>query len=270
MLSILRDVHLVVAGNLAAAHRPYAQPWPNDPVFVFDRSCTFVDADGKGLAIDPNQWLSRFAAASYGVQLHWAPGDDKLPDWLVSGLANAGTRWTIGTVNDAGSDLWQGTDLVNEKDPPDDKTWRAVYRRVMHASRVPLPPLQPLVGAIASLKRALDNIIAFNNRMGGGGNDDPFGTSFREARTLLDAPFSSKLDTMYFATELPWEPARLLAAARAAWVFGGMGAWNDRVYDPPVKQDFERVTEALYRAICDAATAAANSTFPIRRAVTPN
>ena len=49
--------------------------------------------------------------------------------------------------------------------------------------------------------------------------------------------------------------------AMSAWVFGGMGWWND--YSAPAEDggEFERVSEALLTAIDDAVELVANSTF---------
>jgi hypothetical protein len=264
MFPILRNVHLTVAGNMAAARQPYTAFWPDDPVFVFTQSCTFVDADDSPRAADPNAWLERFAAASHGLWLSWAPGDGPLPVWMTQS-----ERWTITAVGDDGSDFWQDTETLGDQNAPDDKIWRTVYRRVGRDRRDPLPPPEPLTTAGQALKDALDDILAFDKSLGGNGSD-VFGKSFRDARALLDAPPGSSFDRMYFPPELAWAPARLFASARAAWVFGGMGAWNDQVFDGETKANFERATGALYGAICDAAATAANATFPVRRALTPN
>lgn len=58
--------------------------------------------------------------------------------------------------------------------------------------------------------------------------------------------------------QLPWLPAegfsgdahRLFGAARAAWVFGGMGWWNDnQFYESHRHDQFSRVTEELHAAV---------------------
>jgi hypothetical protein len=52
---------------------------------------------------------------------------------------------------------------------------------------------------------------------------------------------------------------RLFALAAGAWVFGGMGSWND--IGPPDKEaeaDYQGITETLYAAVLDAVAAAVN------------
>jgi hypothetical protein len=54
--------------------------------------------------------------------------------------------------------------------------------------------------------------------------------------------------------------ARMLSAtASAAWVFGGMGSWNDLSFQGPLREQYERVSEDLYLAALDALVAATNA-----------
>ena len=54
------------------------------------------------------------------------------------------------------------------------------------------------------------------------------------------------------------EARRVLAAARRAWVFGGMGWWNDVSFeDDALLKDYESVSVDLYSAVVDAIAAAA-------------
>jgi hypothetical protein len=58
----------------------------------------------------------------------------------------------------------------------------------------------------------------------------------------------------------PDSAQRLLAMAMGAWVFGGMGSWNDVSgrHDEGAKT-YEALTSALYAAVIDACVAAANA-----------
>jgi hypothetical protein len=56
---------------------------------------------------------------------------------------------------------------------------------------------------------------------------------------------------------------RLLAAASAAWVFGGMGTWNDMVFsDKAVEQHYHEITGAFFSAVMNGYLVAANSFEP--------
>jgi hypothetical protein len=57
---------------------------------------------------------------------------------------------------------------------------------------------------------------------------------------------------------------RLVAIAASAWVFGGMGSWNDLSFDDPdAEAEYRRVIDRLWPALCSAVAAAANSPAPL-------
>lgn len=55
------------------------------------------------------------------------------------------------------------------------------------------------------------------------------------------------------------EARQLLAAGDAAWVFGGMGSWNDLVFDGALKDQYRRITHELLDAVMNAIVAATNA-----------
>lgn len=56
---------------------------------------------------------------------------------------------------------------------------------------------------------------------------------------------------------------RLVSAASAAWVFGGMGSWNDMGFsDRAVMREYMEITDALFQAVMDAYLVAVNSFDP--------
>ena len=71
--------------------------------------------------------------------------------------------------------------------------------------------------------------------------------------------------------EMPYLPSRgyssdarrLLAGAAAAWVFGGMGSWNDIWYqEKSLQAEYERVTREVYSAVSEGIVTAANAFRP--------
>jgi hypothetical protein len=58
----------------------------------------------------------------------------------------------------------------------------------------------------------------------------------------------------------PDSAKRLLAEALEAWVFGGMGSWNDVVLTGDTdRAKYDKLTSSLYAAVIDACVAAANA-----------
>ncbi|WP_432825985.1 hypothetical protein [Dactylosporangium sp. CA-092794] len=56
---------------------------------------------------------------------------------------------------------------------------------------------------------------------------------------------------------------RLAGMALAAWVFGGMGSWNDLGFaDGDVRQEYEQISSDLFEAVMQACVAAVNIDLP--------
>jgi hypothetical protein len=137
------------------------------------------------------------------------------------------------------------------QDPPDPPppTWRYVW----HESP-PEPgslPAEPDVGAaLGRLDAALDRAVAFTAAYG---LEDPWGAIFRGARNVTGDP----------SLPAPYGPrARmLLGRARAAWVFGGMGSWNDLGFagDMPETHEYVELTDELHGAVVSGAAAAVSA-----------
>lgn len=52
----------------------------------------------------------------------------------------------------------------------------------------------------------------------------------------------------------------LLAAAQWAWVFGGMGSWNDMSFEGDDSTEYAQLTQELYAAVNEAVVVATNAT----------
>jgi hypothetical protein len=69
----------------------------------------------------------------------------------------------------------------------------------------------------------------------------------RTVRVLLDAVDGWRLGAVLGET---------------AWVFGGMGSWNDAIYEGEAGREYGRVTGAWEAALCDALIAATHASAP--------
>ena len=89
---------------------------------------------------------------------------------------------------------------------------------------------------------------------------------FKSALSALDS--SKQLDfTPYlnFPLEvISTEQSRLLQAADRAWVFGGMGSWNDMGFESDQQHaEYEVVSSRLYQAVNVVITDVVNSASPV-------
>jgi hypothetical protein len=258
MLDVLRDVQLTVAGNRAIGGSDLPALWPDHAVFVFTRRCAFVDQNATVLADNPNVWLADVAGSHKGLWLHWVRRNGSLPDWIACAWANGGSRWIIEAKGEVQSELWEARSRVVDDNSPDRKSWETVYTRIAADWRRPLPLPQSIGSAGNNLQSALRDTIAFAKKNHVGNSE----SLFTGALAVLDGSHDATSYTLYRPEGLATDASILLAGAQAAFQFGGMGSWSDQVFDGADKQPYERVSRALYEAICGAVTAAANSTFP--------
>jgi len=61
---------------------------------------------------------------------------------------------------------------------------------------------------------------------------------------------------------LPLAATQILWAAQAAWVFGGMGSWNDLWFEGDDQSLYEQLSEDLYQLLNVAIVIAANTSAP--------
>jgi hypothetical protein len=77
--------------------------------------------------------------------------------------------------------------------------------------------------------------------------------------------FHAESDTFRYLPSFGYscESRRLVNAASSAWVFGGMSSWNDMWFsNPKLQQQYEKVSEQLYEAVCNGIIAATNAFDP--------
>jgi len=108
------------------------------------------------------------------------------------------------------------------------------------------------------LAAALSAIAAFAKR-----NDLGFVDSFEAGLAALN---TDKAPTAYHQDlgppgYLTTAAVRLLNACQAAWVFGGMGSWNDGGYGEELLAEGDALSDRLFSLLQEGISAAANSTF---------
>lgn len=140
---------------------------------------------------------------------------------MLAGFANAG-RWGLVTTGGRTGEIWQATWTVGDRSVPDRRIWSVTYQG---ASVDHLPPQRPdLVSARRNLTEALETARDFATRQ----QMETWPAWFERALAGdPDIPYHPDLLPAGYTSE-----ARQLAAmAVKAWVFGGMGSWNDVYLD---------------------------------------
>jgi hypothetical protein len=214
-------------------------------------------------ASDVGGWLE--GARSREIDRFWLsipePGvvttdGHEVPDRMLVAFAGAGQWFLVGTSRDQSRELWRASWAVGDEEAPDQRIWDVEYRgEPLTDSGSPLRPeisasAERLIGALEEIE-----VFAREQRLG------DWADWFADARRLAAAehpqpPYHpDMLPALGFA-----RPARqLLAMATRVWVFGGMGSWNDLVFEAREEDEYNRLSAKLYAAVLGAFVAAVNA-----------
>lgn len=210
--------------------------------------------EGEGIAA----WL-QYVKGGGSRRLSLLVGDgaasNGVPGHIGHSYANSG-RWAIRS-DGRRPRIWFSAWSVQDRANPDRRIWAVeLTGRSLPATR---EPVTDLVSARIGLRDALRAIEDFAKT-----EDLGFWAEwFAQADGLLDAaepviPYNPDLAPV----TLPDENRQLLAAAVQAWVFGGMGSWNDLGFGDEAEQRvYLDATRRLYAAVLTATAAATNAAF---------
>jgi hypothetical protein len=257
-----------IVGNRYLHDADIGHFWPAAAVFEFYKRVRFSTVTewrdgapiGESYAADPLQWFVRLAADGVvGLRLHWFSSETKdIRDWETAGFAGGGGRRLIEAVKATASDYWEAQHLVADPSDSERKIWAATYWQAGTDYQTPDLPVPSLGALKAELNDTLREIHAYALKE----KLSPFAQLFVEARELLNG--SAPLDYPgYFQSLQQFVPElaarQLIGAAGRAWVFGGMGSWNDlgRRGD----EAYDALSERLWWALVNGVTGAANATF---------
>ncbi|HEX8380853.1 MAG TPA: hypothetical protein VF619_09940 [Allosphingosinicella sp.] len=259
--SIAQSIGLTLAGNALLQGRDIGPFWPDSPVFVFCRSVRFVEAASgrraakKIVAPDPMSWFRSLAKECMGLRLHVVSRQRaEIADWVDVALVGGGSVWLIETVGCPKPLLWSDQWTFSDGPAARERPWSVTYRGNQPTALLPDVPTD-LDAVEQDLAATLTRIAAFADRI-----DSHFVSFFREALSILerrvppDRSFTSSLGPPGFLSP---QAERILGACQAAWVFGGMGAWNDGAYSGG---EGDRLTDALFGGLQTAVAASASST----------
>jgi len=153
------------------------------------------------------------------------------------------------------SEFWLARWEVGNQEAPDRRIWRVTYGRVAEAKSKSYVGRNPEATKERLLK-ALREIHSFSERHNGGGFTDCFS---RAIGTLTSAEPHGYHKDISPPGLLPPGAAAVLDASQSAWVFGGMGSWNDMGFDGADGKEYDRVSEQLFQVLTEAICEAANT-----------
>jgi len=259
---------LTTVGNAYLAGRDITSFWPNDRTFTFMKICEFRDRpasdhedDHPLIAAHPMAWFSSLKPKCRGLRLHHAPRPRApnqqidAPDRMLSGFVGGGPRWLIETVGDKTSELWEGFLRLGDREDANRKIWLTTYIRQGEMPPSESEPID-LAVALSDLRTVLPEIEALAREE----KLENFADCFARARNALEKG-AGKADWHADAARYTGYDPRQLAVLEAlfgAWVFGGMGSWNDIGGGGP---HYDDLSERLFNALNDTVCGLANSTY---------
>lgn len=265
--TIFQLLVLVTHGNRILSGQPLAGFYPQHNAFKFDESVKFVELERVGstwnekpFAENPVDWLEKLKSQRCtGLRVERLSADSKdISDRMSVVFAGGGGRWLIEAICPQGSDYWEAKWEVGDRNQPDQKIWRVTYGRIAQSQKAAIASAHSIDGLSRELGQTLQEAIAFSTRY----KLDGFREAFESGYSALMAESEPELNGIALHGQLPLAASRILAASQAAWVFGGMGSWNDLGFDGEDQLQYETISDNLFRQINSALIAAINLSCP--------
>jgi hypothetical protein len=245
-----------------------------DPFFPGNSTCQFCEyirfvrpplgssghsASWTTVANTPDEWLAREARPGRSALLvHDRVDDPRFPDRMSAGFVGGGGRWLLALTAHGRMDAWEANWEVGNQEAADQRIWRVRYGLVAENAELALPTLRTLDVLRLALRQTLSEILAFAEEH----QIEGFAGCFRNAIQCLSAtdPFEPVYHDDLAPTGLLDLPAKqMLAACQAAWVFGGMGSWNDLGFDGAEQTRYQALSDSLFTLLNEGICASANS-----------
>lgn len=266
---IAQFVALVCHGNAFLAGSAVPDLLNSNSTFQFCESVKFLEFTKTPLvgtrenemAANPNQWFSALLQRSVaGLRLSRAPGNEPLlPERISSAFAGGGGVWTIEAAKRNGfSDFWRVRWVIGNRNAPNRGIWRVTYGSVAE-NRTSKPVAEDLNSLTGRLEQALREIHDFSEKHGCGGFTRCFSNAL-ESLTPAGKKHGFHNDLSADGI-LSSDALALLDCCQTAWVFGGMGSWNDLVFHGHDGREYDRVSDNLFRLVGEIIPAATNDSF---------
>jgi hypothetical protein len=252
-------VALVLYGNHFLRTGNTLTFYPDNSTFRFCNSVSFVQP--KYI------WLKPHEIPYADDPLEWF---QKLRDERVKGLRLhhiSDNRWLVETLESVTSAYWEARWQPTPRATPnetktDDRIWSVTYRMLPSRVRPRSFEVADLSRMVSGFSDVLRRIRAFAEQH----DLTPWTEYFDRGEMALRS--TDPLSTVYHsdlvpAGDLTIDARRLLAAAQAAWVFGGMGWWNDMSFEGEEGSVYNSLSRELYDLLNHIVVAATNTGYGV-------
>jgi hypothetical protein len=256
-------VALITHGNeyLSSPRKDTLELFPSHSTFQYVSEVSFQkkksldEAPGKPeiLANDTRSWFSHLVIDGIRYLKLDLVNLQHLPPPYATSLFTAGGAWVVQT--DQGR-CWQANWSFIDQGSRQARLWKVEY---WERDNTPVVRNFPdIETAYRNLENALSEAENFSEKRNFGW-EKWFGKAIELLRNPVPVrPFYTDLLPPTFENI---KVCQLLAGALQAWVFGGLGSWNDMyITDNSVEQEYQQISRNLYEAVIQSVGAVTNST----------
>lgn len=213
------------------------------------------------VAENPEEWfayMKQSGCRKLALYYQSSQGQSPAKDHQMAGFIGGGGTWYIEAVYGKHSNYWTSRWEVTRQNAEDNRIWSVSYGMVSGKQATNNLQIDREITK-EKLGETLDAIAAFAKEQDLGN----WAAVFERARTALDSTNPSE---NYYHKDL-FPPGQygllsqqLLFAAGSAWVFGGMGSWNDLGFgNDEDNERYNSLSGQLYSLINMSIVAAVNS-----------
>jgi hypothetical protein len=266
-------IALTAYGNAYLATGNLLDFYPSNTTFQFCKSVDFVAFKKPFLfsnfskpketivAATPTDWfklVEKDGCKKLRLYFQYSKDQSLAQDHKLAGMVGGGGTWLIEAIYDNDSDYWANRWEVKDQNAEDRKIWKVSY--VMAASHNKTTNLQvDLDSTKEKISETLTEIADFAYQHDYKG----WGEQFDKAKaTLSDKNPKENFyhKDLIITDNYSLVAQQLLFAAGNAWVFGGMGSWNDIMFDNnDDEKKYDELSAKLYDDINQSILAAVNS-----------
>lgn len=265
---IAQLVALTCYGNAFLQRNTVPQFFPTNSTCQFCDRVTFVEVVrpllGRPREVEiankPDEWFSYLQGRGVrGIRLvHQKKNDPQISDRMAAGFVGGGGTWYMDIMlPKERSAFWLARWEVWDQKALDRRIWRVTYGRVAEAKSKQYA-IQNIEATEARLLEALREIHAFSARHHCGGFTNSFAQSIDSLTSEEPHGYHKDLSPPGL---LPAKASAILDTSQSAWVFGGMGSWNDLGFDGADRMEYDHVSEQLFQTLTESICVAANAGF---------
>ncbi|MFI5160185.1 MAG: hypothetical protein ACHQHN_02865 [Sphingobacteriales bacterium] len=212
------------------------------------------------VAQSPIGWfklLKKGGCKKLALNYHLSKDQSFTPDYKLMGFGTGGGPWLIEAIYDEYSNYWVNKSEVTKRDDPAKKFWSIKYGVIAKNK-----PIIDMHYDLIETRNNLDAVLLEIKALASRHSLDYWADVFQKAQDTLKSPNPNREyyhKDLIIAKNYSLAAQQLLFAAGLAFVFGGMGSWNDLAFEMEDENEMYRsLSSKLYNEINKSIIAAVN------------